>query len=389
MKKKRIILIVISLIFLISMNVSGIYALTQSNISSVTGKYSVGTVNIKLNQISSQETDVMPGQTLAEKLEIKNLGIESYIRAKYVVLADNEIISNNNEWVNGISSDWIKIGDYYYYKKSVKNSETVNFYNSILIPSNLSNNYQEKKITVTSTVEAIQTKNVDIDFSKEKPWGDIEIKETVDSSYSFNGKTDEDPIIVYENKDQNDFTIPNEFFKDFTLIIPGDSYEETIKIKNNSEQETEYFMNIDTDNLTENEKNLFKQIKVNLTNSKNEKIYNKTLFDLKDISLGKYKTNDEENIKINIDVPKELDNNYSTLSGKIKWTFYKNKDEKAPEVVPKKEEPKIIKEEKTENPIIENPKTGDNVVIPLIVFAFSTIGFIATIIFEIKLKNKM
>lgn len=360
------------------MCISGIYAFTNMSIVSVENELNTGAINIELKEYTMAENgkevlynpnikDVLPGEKVSFIPRISNLGGDCYVRAK-VTYTD---INNNNtkEADNNIEiekKNWIKCGDYWYYKLVVKSGENVDLFKTFKIPEDISNEYQGKDIQINITTEAVQAKNFKPDFESASPWQDVSIKKAKDNSY----KTDKvqsntNVKIEYENNADLYIDVPDTFFGELSYIFPGDIISEEAIINNKSSNEIDYF--VSTGNLDENNKEVKELInKLKLTIKIDDKvIYEGNVLGIENLSLGKYKENESAKVTFMISVPKNLENEYSALNSVLKWKFTVSGEEK-----------------------IDPPQTGDvKTIVVFTIFFVSAIGLITSLVLEKKSKK--
>ena len=134
------------------MAISGIYAITNNDIFSSENVLTTGSINIELNEYMIENNNnekaydnydrtVFPGNTVSLIPKVENLGASCYIRAKVTFKADNDLIENNNNYLFDITDNWIKRGNYYYYKDIVDIGEKIQIFNNVKIPTNLPSKY--------------------------------------------------------------------------------------------------------------------------------------------------------------------------------------------------------------------------------------------------------
>ena len=80
----------------------------------------------------------------------------------------NDLINEDN--FTGLSDDFVKRGDYYYYTKPLDNKDKVATFKNFKVPTSLDNEDKED-IEITKVVDAIQSKNFTPDFSRRKSLG--------------------------------------------------------------------------------------------------------------------------------------------------------------------------------------------------------------------------
>ena len=136
------------------LGISGTYAYYQDSVS-VQNHISTGDVNIGIREyqeIDGKETEydlaenriVLPSEVVSKIPRITNYAETCYIRAKVthhskpVSESDTEktaeyILSDEN--INGISGQWIRKGEYYYYTEPLEKGASVDFFEAVTIPA--------------------------------------------------------------------------------------------------------------------------------------------------------------------------------------------------------------------------------------------------------------
>ena len=356
---------------------SGIYALT--NLSTTGKSFSTSGVNIEIEEFtlnseneevrfnSDEPIPVMPGQEVNLIAKVNNLGANCYVRVKTILERNSQDISSN---ILGMPSEWKKQGEYYYYSAEVASKNIIEIFKNIKIPEEISNSEDEIKLRIIA--EAVQAKNFDQDLALEDPWHGIEIAECIDSSYTIDDDESTNKMTIkYENNANDDIKIADKFLEDFKGIMPGDKITENVVIKNTNENEAEYFVGIEAENLTDKEKELLEKITLRILNGSGQVVYDGSLLKLNNLSLGKYESGSGDNLTFEINVPSELGNEFAILNPNITWKF--TADYKAGQNIKK----------------TGNPKTGDSGVdMFLTLFFLSTVGLIVVIVLEFREKRR-
>ena len=238
-------LFLLGIIFFIIFSSSGIYALVDDVINNTESVISTSYVDIKLEEYQNGEPYtkenevVMPGEVVSLNTKINNLGINCYVRAKIEYILNNTEYSESN-YINGNYKNWTKRDDYYYYDSILNQGEVINLFDTIQIPSNIINEFSGDKLVVHILVEAIQAKNFDGN------WDGVEIKETVNKSYSMDSEGRSE--VIYENNADKYIDIGDGLFNNLGGLLPGDSVSDQIIIDSNSSNKIKYFLSIDTTN---------------------------------------------------------------------------------------------------------------------------------------------
>ena len=342
------------------MCVSGIYSLTNE-INDTETTISTGAVEIKLEEYNGNNEPfdedgkiVMPGEEISLVPKVNNLGIECYLRTKITYTINNEEY-NELDYINGNYTTWEKKDGYYYYDSTLGEEESVDLFNKISIPDNLTNEYQGKKVIVTILVEAIQAKNFDGN------WDEVEIKESIKRDYDLN--TSGKSTIIYENSTLEHITLDNGFFDNLGGLLPGDSVSENVEILNSSENKNRYYLMLENTDLSDEEKKLLENINLIIKKSDGTVLSKVNLASSGKIELGTYKAGEGDTLSFEVSLPKELDNEFSKILTKLNWRFSLE--------------------------IVETPETNPNTWdlkfdLSITIFLLSALGFLVVLILEKK-----
>ena len=358
---------------------AGVYANSQEVISNV----DTGVVNIEISEYTLNENgeeipwvdniSVTPGMTISKRPYFTATGNNCYIRAKIEIIGVvDEATPITNESFQGISNDWIKVGDYYYYQYPVKTNEKVAFFNSFEIPSDWDNSVNPANIgdwgfSVKVTVDAVQAENFHPDFESESPWGDVVIQESIHKDgydvNTFTTNSETEMFIVVEDND--DIIVdPDDFFAGFKTMVPGDELADSVEI--DSKQHCKLYFT--TESLEDVDLLQKLKLTISLTKDGEEVVIYDGVLDsqINDMFLGEFKKGEKGTLAFTISMPKELDNEYTLRNGSVKWVF------------------------RTE-PVNQSngPQTGDNV--PLIFYiclmVMSGVGLITMAIIQYKSRK--
>ena len=349
------------------MCISGIYALNEE-MNDIQNGLSTSSVDIEIKEYNQNNElfqedgkEVMPGDEIILIPKVNNLGIECYIRTKITYTINNTAFSSL-DYIEGNYSNWTKKGEYYYYDSIFGKEETVDLFNKVLVPDNLSSEYNGKKITITIVVDAIQAKN----FTGN--WDNTPIKKSINRTYDIDYSGDS--TVIYENDTNNHVTLDGGFFDNLGNMLPGDCISEEVKILNNSNQKNKYYLIVDYNGLTSAEIALLKKIRMVIKDSNDNIIVNSNLANKDKHNLGIFEPGNGNSYLIELTFPIDADNDYSKLFTKITWKFsYDN----------------IKSSDSSTNP--NNPKTGDlKFDLAMLVFILSSIGFIIVLFLE-KINN--
>lgn len=312
----------------------GIGTAFGETVASVVNNFNTGIVDIDLQQYeivngeeveSSGVTEVMPGRQVSRIARITNEAYDCYVRAK--VAFSKEDLSEENLY--GVSDDWVRKDDgYYYYTKVLKTDEATDLFEGVSIPTDFSQELEEQRLNLDVSVDAIQSRNFNPNFDNGNPWGDVEILERKQGDYEMSQfKMNEDSnVFTVEYKGASEGLVINkdDFFSDFTTMMPGDVLEHDIELKNTGDNKIDLYFNTETVDDSELLDAIQLQISVD-----GKEIYNGSINaeELNDkIKLGNY---GDGKMSFKVTVPAELNNHYSLLDSKVKWVF--SADEKESE----------------------------------------------------------
>lgn len=368
-------LFLLGLFFFILMSTSGIYALTNQETD---GTLSTGIVDISIDNYTLNENNeeipysettsvVYPGDKISLIPKINNLGESCFVRVKI-----NYIDTSTNflDYTTGFSNSLTKYGDYYYYTDVLDNASNIKIFDAIKIPDDITTTDNERKIKLEIIAEAIQSKNFVPDYSLSDPWKGITPSENTKSSYDIDTETGKLKInILYEDNTINDISVNKDFFKQMYNVMPGDNFVDYAELKNTSKNSNKYYLKILTDDKKEEEINLLNNIHLTITNKNGQIIYNGNLLSSEKFLLGEYATNDYDKFEFKIEVPSELENEFTLLNPKLYFVFSSESEEDT-------------------NKVPSNPKTGDKIDLALTIFLFSSICLVIIIILAYIEKKK-
>ncbi len=300
------------------MCISGIYSLS-SEINDTETTVSTGAVDIKLEEFNGNNEPftedgkvVMPGEEISLVPKVNNLGIECYLRTKITYTINNEEY-NELDYINGNYAIWEYKDGYYYYGSTLNKEESVELFNKISIPANLIPSDYGKEVIVNILVEAIQAKNFDGN------WDDVEIKESISRNYDINDSGSS--TIIYENNVQQHITLDDGFFDNLGNLLPGDSVSEKVEILNSSDYKNTYYLTLDNNELSDDERKLLENINLIIKSSDGTVLSTTNLLSKDKIMLGTYEKGKGDTLTLEVSLPKELDNEFSKILTKMTWRF--------------------------------------------------------------------
>ena len=347
---------------------AGAYAAIGST-AGVDNEISVGAVNIALSHsyddngtktqgIYSDE-GVASGADVSSVPHITNLGISSYIRLA-VNYYDKTGASVERAAVNELARGWTKVGDYYYLTREASPGEEFDVFKSITIPRSWE--IEENRVSMTMRADAIQAANFTPDFTSDAPWGAVAIEEFDDANYQIDSESRASTVTVtYGGVSEQYISVPESFLAQLNMLTPGDEVDSEIAINNSSNEEHEMWVSADVADA-----GLSSALRLRLEKA-GTVLYEGSLADLGELSLGKYNAGDTSAISVKLSLPADAGNDIAGVASSINWKFRVDAEEA---------------------PIPVGPQTSDNIMTSLIIFLASLAGLIIVSLFERRQENE-
>ena len=320
------------------MGISGTYAYYRSSVETI-NKIAVGDVNIGIWEYEEdgdgekkyegpENGIVLPSQVISKIPRITNYAEPCYVRVKPVF--DEEETQDyrlGEEDLGGIEDVWLKAGEYYYYPKVLGKQESVDFFRTITLPSAWTSEAEGQVLSVEIQAEAVQAANVTPDFTAEAPWGEeLEIEQCVHEADNTVSEVSQQSFLTvsYEGAARNLILAPDNFFRNFPVLMPGDEWEDTFTLVNTTASRAEFFLRTELpEELSETEKELLSKVKLEIREG-DSMIYegdleSEGLWAAK--SLGICSPDERKEICFSIRVPSELGNEWALRKSGVKWIF--------------------------------------------------------------------
>ena len=182
-------------------------------------------------------------------------------------------------------------------------------------------------LSVEIQAEAVQAANVTPDFTAEAPWGEeLEIEQCVHEADNTVSEVSQQSFLTvsYEGAARNLILAPNNFFRNFPVLMPGDEWEDTFTLVNTTASRAEFFLRTELpEELSETEKELLSKVKLEIREG-DSVIYegdleSEGLWAAK--SLGICSPDERKEICFSIRVPSELGNEWALRKSGVKWIF--------------------------------------------------------------------
>lgn len=316
-------------------NVSSVYAATQTYSTEVENNISTGDIDISLNEYELDDsgnrvpyTDnkkVVPGDVVDKIVVITNNAEQAWIRAKVEYNTDDGIENMSDDMLDGISDTWKKCGDYFYYTKPVDKEKSIDLFTKVKIPTEWTEKYENKGFSIGITAQAIQSVHFTPNFNSDEPWFGVPIEKCIHTNHDIYRVDSKDGFsVVFENGSEGFIRLGDDFFKNFNALMPGDIVTESVIYGNNVGRKISISFATDIPEQDEDSLKLLKDLKLIIKNNDVE-IYNG---DLGAESLkGGIVIGSEINkgyrgtLNYTIEMPKELQNASAMQKAKVKWIF--------------------------------------------------------------------
>ena len=324
--RKRIYFIIPAMCSVLTMTPCMVYAGEYT--TEVTNSVTLGDVSISLSEYELDEdgkevpyqndNQVLPGQTVDKIVRITNNANASWIRVKAEYTSEEGLDSLSDEELTLADGDWEKIGDYYYYKKPVAKDESVDFLKCVKIPASWDSTYAEKGFSIILTADAVQEANFTPDWSAGDPWFGTVIETCVHTSYDPKLAGNQTFSVMFENGADGLVKTKEDFFSNWTSLMPGDTVSGQVALKNNYRRTvTMYFK---TETIADDA--LLKALHLEIKNG-DTVLYSGAMDGAitEKVKIASLAMNEEAVLTYTVSVPKELNNSYALSKTQTKWIF--------------------------------------------------------------------
>lgn len=301
----------------------------------VTNHIAVGDLNISLRELEKKDGRemvyqdrriVLPGDVISKIPRITNRAEPCWVRVKISYTDDLEGLDGlSDSNLMGMSTRWVRKGEYFYYTRKLEQGESVDIFTGVTVPPQWNEAYQDKKLGITITADAIQAANFAPDFSAMTPWGNQKILRCIHDTDGLvvQKKKPVDLKVEFEGNAHKLMAAPEDFFAGFSTAMPGDVFRDSIEISNTTEHVSEIFFRTSAECKSVKDQEFLKKLKLVITMD-GKKLYSGDLLAVslnKAVSLGKFDSGKKGKMEFQVTVPAELDNAYALRSADVKWIF--------------------------------------------------------------------
>lgn len=301
----------------------------------VNNHIAVGDVNIELEEYQKKGSTevpykknqtILPGETHSKIPRITNYARPCWVRARICYenqKKEQEGFHDRMLW--GISEEWVKRGEYYYYTEVLNRGKSVDLFQGIRIPSAWTELHSGQGLGILIEAEAIQAENFLPDFSGMSPWGNQKILACVHEK----SKAPSCPApgtklsVEFNGKAHKLLAVPGDFFNNLGTAMPGDRFKDTVEVSNTTDQEAEIFFRTKVNSKNKENIELLQQIRLKILMD-GKLLYQGTLDSpklTKNHSLGVVSPSRSGRMVFHLSVPKEWDNSYALREADVQWIF--------------------------------------------------------------------
>lgn len=312
---------VLSASFLLCMNVMPVNAkAVYSDSTSVTNNGQVGAVDIELHQsFPEEQTMILPGQMVSIKSSVENKDQPAWIRVKLEYPVSGEGLEElEDSLVTFADGAWEKIGSYYYFKKPAATGDVIPFTEAIRFPEDWDNTMVQATLGMVFTAEAVQEKNFTPDFGSDDPWHGVVIEAYDGTDYVMKEENDERFSIIYKNGSEGLITVGDDFFSNWSDIMPGDELDGELMIENQMKIPVELYFDMENSG----EEELLDMMNITITNG-SKVVYDGPLSGAvkPEVLLKRYQTGEKTKFKYHLSVSPDITNTYALSEFTSVWTF--------------------------------------------------------------------
>ena len=304
-------------------------------------------VDTEGNEVESSTQRIAPGTTVSYIPNVKNLRKDAYVRLRFEFeMSGSSTTPVTAENIQGLGSDWVKKGDYFYCKKALTRGESSRAFTGLSIPSSWDNN--ATGFTVKAYADAVQAENFTPNFDSSMPWGSIVIEEAKADEIANYGVAAPitEPNTLEFKEDSGLEASTSDLFSGFTGFMAGTERSDTLLIKNASKRPITVYFKTKTTN-----SDLLKKVALTIS------FDGKNLYsgDLSSLSLEEYKelskipSGESKTFNYALKLPEDAENYYTALAEELEWMFKVAEDD------PNNPDPNNPDNPTPDNPTPSNP----------------------------------
>lgn len=282
-------------------------------------EFRTGGTSISVTAASPENTVLTSTDNISYCPRVTNKGEDAYVRVKIEARERNSV---NDEMINIIGQcrksdgEWEKKGGYLYLTRVLKHRETADVCREVELSSELE---EIMFFDLIVTAECIQAKNVEPDFTNDKPWGNVCIEASyIGDEYrtcSIAPSDSKGIHLAFEGNTRERVKNHERFFAGFGELMPGDVYEDNLEFKCGENADI-YFKTESRDS------RLNREIRLTVT-ADGKEYYSGPIAGEGISEYGKILSIRGKNKKIEfrLEVPEEIRDDYQRLNGNVTFFF--------------------------------------------------------------------
>ena len=263
---------------------------------------------------------IMPNRKVSYIPRVTNLRAEGYVRVKVDITAKGRgTLPVELGDIYGLNEDWIRRGDFFYYRKIMGPGESSDLFEGFRVPAQLAEDAAHE-LTVSLTAHVIQSEGFEPDFSSSVPWGAVVIeqaKENDNINYGTAQPAEMDKKVTYTGECSLE-SGTEDLFSDFSHLMAGTTVRDSLEMENSSENNISVLFRTQTE-----ENPLLEKIRLRISCGE-EMIYegplnSETLEQYREIA--EIPTGAAKSLNYELTLAEDAGNLYSVLKEEVRWQF--------------------------------------------------------------------
>ena len=286
-----------------------------------------------IEEYTEPQGGIYPGDTVDNTVNIRNDGtVDMVVRVKIEKNWDdqNELLDSDKIMIDFDTEHWLDGNDgYYYYKGILSPGETTvePLMDSFTLDTSASNEYMGKNASIIVSMDCLQATSNAIENVWKKSYEELQIERPQN--------TEEEAATVEFTKDHTfEFHTGKDIFRSFKVLTPGETRNQTLEIKNSSNEDINMFLNAQP--LEEVSETVLKFLReygtITVTDDTGKLLYSGSADSSKmseEITLGTFLPGESKKLNIALAINPEAGNEYQELKAEnIHWVFTAQGEEK-------------------------------------------------------------
>lgn len=268
---------------------------------------------------------VVPGQKVDKIVTITSEAEPAWVRARVEYNTDDGLEGMSDDMLEDMPDGWKKCGSYFYYTEPVAGMETIDFFRRVVIPPEWDESCSEKRFSIGVTAQAVQAANFKPDFQSVDPWFGIPVEKCIHTSHDiYHAENKSEFSVIFENGTEGFTKTGDDFFSNFSAMMPGDTLTDTMELGNHSGYVLTFYFSTEIPEQPGESRKLLDDLLLTIRCGE-ESIYEGSLGaeKLKEgVPLGKpLGKGDTRTLSYSLHMPPELTNSSAMQTAKVRWIF--------------------------------------------------------------------